>query len=1854
MAHNISTIFNLVQEALSDDQLQNLCFCHFRLVYDEFTEGQSKNSRIRSLVDYVDRQEEISQLLAEIQKLNPNTYGRYSKRINLPVTESEDLNLSQLDIGCLYPEFDLPDYPDFFGREDELQALENLVRSNRVVVVYGDPGVGKTYLSSRVVKQLSKEYNILPLHKEEKSLTLDELLSASNKFLNAHGEYGFNTTYTGSNLENTQTNAINTQKIPMLVKVISGSQKPCIFLLDGYAAEQFQNSSAFLEIKEFIERFSSFAGNSRLILVGNQSKSFLGTSLASKAKDFCLTGFSEKDANEYIRLDIVKSWKPEDITAIIKKTKGHPMAINLVVHCQPHGYSVKNILKNIVKYDEESDSILNKKLFEDIERNLGLSERTALYKLSVFETPINSSAWEYFNISSGTGKSLLKLRLLTRVSNDEFEMHPLIRNFWQANQTPEDLQETHQKAAKYYWDLGKSNSQINLSMTLYLASYYHFCACGLDDLAGQIINELSYRRHQDEPSMSEVLPGLTEWLINLDKEIFVDKPWLVLENGRTLEKSGQKEESEKIFREAYADFEMKGDQLGILISLYNVGKILHSKKQPKFALDVLNRVIQMSKNNANAKTIQIRTLGKLVSCHTDIGEYDKAMRLADDADRLALQYDDKLGHALIIYRKGSVERHQSNFERAEVFFSESVELFKALGDIYRESKSYSRLGIVQERLTKYSIAAINLEKAVSLKKSISDNYGHALDLDYLANVYRSQGLYEKAETYYKQSLSLKKKEQDVYGQVKTYNNLARIALSIRKFSQVENYLQEAGIGIEKLKLENSRFIGVEGSYLILHGDLNLERGDYKSSLKFYNLASNIFKQFSHDRGRVLLSFGRVYIELKQLDIAERYLNSAIEIFEICKTSYHHALALTYLARIKSFCGQIDKSINDNKIAMSIAANPCSPAIQVVCLETQGLIEEMRILKDSLFDSTEYTKLDEVVLSKTSQVIEYYDQAISIAIEIYKESYKDIVRLKIRKSLWRITVKYFYRINSCVDEREYKLLLAESGSNSLLEIEVLNVYYTLQVLGTISPFLAKHIAEYALNVISPLAMRLNLNQLHGISHLREKIESKAFYFLHPSEYQAIDQYIQKKYAEVGYIKRFIQKKVEEKLQGKNIVADVITRIKSPYSIYRKKNERKGVTLDKIIDIIGVRIITQTQDDCYKVLSVIETLGKTFDGAGILSESKRDYIERPKSNGYQSIHINININIDMNSKISSIDTSEEVIVEFQIRTLKMDLKSEFGSSSHSQYKDKTNYSRPSTKRDSRSQQVRKLYLKIECQSHTIEILGQILHNSKFEILSLDVNRILTEQTHKISFQIEIGAKSGRAWEDSDFLDKALTQLLTNIREQEMFVSYFEKEEINDDFRSNKLSLKEKIQFIDSLFNGFKSSSKFIYALTPKGDIKKLQQGSTPIDFAYQIHSGVGNHCERASINGRLVPLNTPLQNGDTVEIITNKNAKPKLEWLNTSSDSTGNYPFAITKTAHNRIIQCYKKIYRDETIILGTEMLLKELNKFEKKFNKNKFQLLLKSKILQEVAGKFNYHSVQDLLAAIGYGPIRLNLVASKTTSKQTHEKISKLRYVAVTPLQIVNQLIQKGKEKIENVIGKKYIALLLESKEYIYTLLVETGYDSLNDLFVNIHFDDFLVLQEKIDNLCQKISLSLNLENVPTSISYQQHTTISSTLIESEGSHIALRGLPFYLAECCSPCHYDSSIGFSKKDNYKKFPAAGRGIIVHRSDCSNLIDIVSEKRRPIIWYLDIQIQAINRPNILSEITSEFGSETINIEEVHVVKEGKNKSSINLHFDVYYNYQLIAINDILKRIRRIENVFLIINNTDILKTDLLNLP
>jgi len=204
-----------------------------------------------------------------------------------------------------------------------------------------------------------------------------------------------------------------------------------------------------------------------------------------------------------------------------------------------------------------------------------------------------------------------------------------------------------------------------------------------------------------------------------------------------------------------------------------------------------------------------------------------------------------------------------------------------------------------------------------------------------------------------------------------------------------------------------------------------------------------------------------------------------------------------------------------------------------------------------------------------------------------------------------------------------------------------------------------------------------------------------------------------------------------------------------------------------------------------------------------------------------------------------------------------------------------------------------------------------------------------------------------------------------------------------------VQDSREFIDTL--KLDLYPKDVYAFTPMGKVIQLPRGATTVDFAYMIHSEVGNTCTGARVNGRMVPLRTPIQNGDVVEILTNPNAHPSRDWLN----------FIVTSRARNRVRHWVAEQQRAESIEIGRKLLDKEAGRFQLSLKK----MTGDGEELKRISGEYGYGRTDDLLAAIGYGKIVPRNVIAKYLGQEKFEardkqKESRLR----TGVRAVKRLI----------------------------------------------------------------------------------------------------------------------------------------------------------------------------------------------------------------------------------------------------------
>lgn len=398
------------------------------------------------------------------------------------------------------------------------------------------------------------------------------------------------------------------------------------------------------------------------------------------------------------------------------------------------------------------------------------------------------------------------------------------------------------------------------------------------------------------------------------------------------------------------------------------------------------------------------------------------------------------------------------------------------------------------------------------------------------------------------------------------------------------------------------------------------------------------------------------------------------------------------------------------------------------------------------------------------------------------------------------------------------------------------------------------SKQVLELFAPLAARL------GLSSIKSELEDISFQILHPDEYKRISDLVEVKFKEREKTVNDLKSRIKGFINELGLSGEIMGRKKHIYSINKKLKE-KGVVLDKIYDLIGVRAILQTVADCYALL------GKIHGSYMPLQNRFKDYIAIPKSNGYQSLHTTI--------------LFDSVPVEIQIRTQEMHKNAEFGIAAHWMYKEKR--------------------IKTDSLDEKLGWIREIMEN-----------------------------------------EKAMTT----------------EDLIN--------SLKVDI------YNGE------IFVQTPKGKVLHMPENSTPIDFAYLIHSDIGNKCVGAKINGKMQPLTKPLLNGDIIEIITNPSSKgPSRDWIKVVK----------TPQAKSKILAFFKKEMKEENIKDGKLM-------FEQAIKNAGYSLskLSEKKHIQNLLEKYNFNTIDELYSSIGYGAYSAKVICGKLINiykseiKKQQEKI----------------------------------------------------------------------------------------------------------------------------------------------------------------------------------------------------------------------------------------------------------------------------
>ncbi|MFK5689325.1 RelA/SpoT family protein [Ornithinimicrobium sp. LYQ92] len=616
----------------------------------------------------------------------------------------------------------------------------------------------------------------------------------------------------------------------------------------------------------------------------------------------------------------------------------------------------------------------------------------------------------------------------------------------------------------------------------------------------------------------------------------------------------------------------------------------------------------------------------------------------------------------------------------------------------------------------------------------------------------------------------------------------------------------------------------------------------------------------------------------------------------------------------------------------------------------------------------------------------------------------------------------------------KMVVAMARDIRVLVIKLADRLHNARTWRYVSAESAARKAGETLEIYAPLAHRLGMNTI------KWELEDLSFAQLYPKIYDEIVRMVADRAPAREEMLTGIRSEISEELRSTKIRATVTGRPKHYYSVYQKMIVR-GHDFDKIYDLVGVRVLVDSIQDCYAVLGALHNRWNPVPGRF------KDYIAMPKFNMYQSLH-------------TTVMGSGGKPVEIQIRTYQMHRRAEYGVAAHWKYKE---------------------------QSPDGTRAGAGADGAP-------------------------GALEGMQW---------LRQLI--------------------DWQQETADPGE---FLDSL--RFEMGAAEVYVFTPGGDVMALPAGATPVDFAYAVHTEVGHRCVGGRVNGKLVPLDSELANGDVCEIITSKaqDAGPSRDWLS----------FVKSARARNKIRQWFTRERREEMVESGKDQIAKVLRK-----QNAPLQRLMSHDTLTAVATGLNYKDIEGLFAAVG-----------------------------------------------EHHVSAQHVV-----KQLVSTLGGEDGAE---------------------EDMAEAVR--------PRRGRLQQGDP-GVTVVGADDVWVKI-------AKCCTPVPGDPILGFVTH---------GRGVSVHRTDCTNaenLSDTTPERIIPVAWaptatslfMVNMQVEALDRPGLLSDVTRTLSEQHVNILSASVQTSRDRVALSKFTFEMADPSHLESV---LRAVRRIPAVLDAYRVTGTLSTD-----
>ena len=426
----------------------------------------------------------------------------------------------------------------------------------------------------------------------------------------------------------------------------------------------------------------------------------------------------------------------------------------------------------------------------------------------------------------------------------------------------------------------------------------------------------------------------------------------------------------------------------------------------------------------------------------------------------------------------------------------------------------------------------------------------------------------------------------------------------------------------------------------------------------------------------------------------------------------------------------------------------------------------------------------------------------------------------------------------------KMIVAMASDVRVVIIKLADRLHNMRTLKYMPVYKQERIARETLDIFAPLAHRI------GMAKIKSELEDICLYYLEPEIYRKLVKMVNNKRAEREEYTNAILRNMKKIIHENNIDGSVSGRSKHFYSIYKKMYE-KGKSFDELYDLTAIRVLVDTESECYNVLGILHSRWKPVPGRF------KDYIAVPKSNGYQSIHTTL---VGPLGKF----------VEVQIRTKDMHAIAEDGIAAHWNYKEKRN-------------------------------------NSKADNVYSWLRKILEWQ--------------------------------------------------------NEADTSE--EFIQTVTGDILNETVFVFS--PKGDVIELSKGSTPLDFAFHIHTEVGYKCIGAKANDKIVPIDYKLQNGDRIDIITSNISKgPGRDWLN----------IVATQSAKSKIRRWIKEKNFDENLKIGKELFEKELVKLG-----SSVKQIENSPEIKAYMNKNSLNNFNELILKITFKRLNPTVLAERLVKKE---------------------------------------------------------------------------------------------------------------------------------------------------------------------------------------------------------------------------------------------------------------------------------